>query len=95
MYICSRLVSNKKNMKKYTTKIGVYDSNTMILIGTYTLSCSVRCQQINDRRAMLSAKEIYRKKRIEDLTNQYGEVIYRLVDDGLINPLSIYAFEIL
>ena len=82
-------------MEKYTTKVGIYDAKTRILIDTYELSCETRCQQINDMRAMSHAKDIYRNACIADLANQYGEVIYRLVDDGIINPLDKYVFEIL
>ena len=82
-------------MQKYKTSIGVYDSNTGIIIDTYTLASDARCQQINDRRAMSNAKEIYRAKRLAELENRYGVVIYRLVDDGLIDPISIYDFCIL
>ena len=82
-------------MKKYKTSIGIYDSITGILIDTYTLASDARCQQINDGRAMSHAKDIYRGKRLAELANRYGEVIYRLVDDGIINPLDKYVFEIL
>ena len=82
-------------MAKYKTSIGVYDSITGILVDTYTLASDARCQQINDGRAMSNAKDIYRNACIADLANQYGEVIYRLVDDGIINPLDKYVFEIL
>lgn len=82
-------------MKKYTTKVGIYDDKTRILIDTYELSCVTRCQQINDMRALSNAKDIYRAARIAELENRYGKVIYRLVDDGLIDPLSIYDFCIL
>ena len=82
-------------MKKYKTSIGVYDSVTGVLIGTYTLESEARCQQINDGRAMSNAKDIYRGKRLAELANRYGKVIYRLVDDGLIDPISIYDFCIL
>lgn len=82
-------------MKKYTTKIGIYDANTHILICTYTLSCYSRCQQITDRRAMSNAKEMYKAKRLEDLVKRYGEIIYNLVDDGIIDPISRYEFDIL
>ena len=82
-------------MKFYTTKIGIYDASTRILIDTYVLTGAARCQQINDKRAMLYAKDIYRDARIADLANQYGEVIYKLVDDGLIDPLGEYVFETL
>ena len=82
-------------MQKYKTSIGVYDSNTGVLIGTYTFASDARCQQINDGRAMSHATDIYRGKRLAELANRYGEVIYRLDDDGLINPLSIYDFCIL
>ena len=82
-------------MEKHTTTIGIYDASTRILIDTYTLTSTARCRQINDRRAMSNAKDIYRNACIADLANQYGEVIYRLVDDGIINPLDKYVFEIL
>ena len=82
-------------MQNYKTSIGVYDSNTGILIGTYTLASEARCQQINDRRAMSTAKDIYRGKRLAELATRYGRVIYRLVDDGLIDPINIYDFRIL
>lgn len=82
-------------MKKYTTKVGIYDAKTRILIDTYELSCETRCQQICDMRAMATAKDIYRAARLADLANRYGGVIYRLADDGLINPISIYDFCIL
>lgn len=82
-------------MKEYTTKVGIYDAKTRILIDTYELSCKTRCQQINDRRAMLNAKDMYRCARLAELANRYGDVIYRLADDGIIDPLSIYDFCIL
>ena len=82
-------------MEKYTTKVGIYDTKTRIIIDTYELSCETRCQQINDRRAMSNAKDIYRGKRLAELAKRYGKVIYRLVDDGLIDPISIYDFCIL
>ena len=82
-------------MRKYTTKIGVYDANTRILIDIYTLSDTARCQQINDVRAMSNAKKAYRDRRLADLANQYGEVIYKLFADGLIDPIGIYTFDIL
>lgn len=82
-------------MKMYTTKVGIHDANTGIKIDEYTFTGSARCQQINDMRAVSTAKEIYRCKRMEYLANQYGSVIYRLVDDGLIDPLNIYDFDIL
>lgn len=84
-----------KIMKKYTTRVRIYDSKTRILIDTYELSCVTRCQQINDRRAMSNVKDIYRASRLAELANRYGGVIYRLVDDGLIDPLNIYEFDIL
>lgn len=82
-------------MKKYTTRVGIYDSKTRILIDTYELSCVTRCQQINDRRAISNAKDIFRASRLAELANRYGVVIYRLVEDGLIDPISIYDFCIL
>ena len=82
-------------MQKYTTKVGIYDAKTRILIDTYELSCVARCQQINDMRAMSHAKDIFREARLAELANRYGKVIYRLVDDGLIDPISIYDFFIL
>ena len=82
-------------MKKYKTSIGVYDSITGVLIDTYTFASDARCQQINDGRAMSNAKDIYRSKRLAELENRYGKVIYRLVDDGLIDPISVYDFCIL
>ena len=82
-------------MAKYTTKVGIYDAKTRILIDTYELSCETRCQRINDMRAISNAKDIYRGKRLAELENRYGRVIYRLVDDGLIDPISIYDFCIL
>ena len=82
-------------MRSYTTKINIYDANTRILIDTYTLTSVSRCQQVNDRRAMLRAKDIYRNARVVELANQYGDVIYKLVDDGLIDPLAKYVFETL
>ena len=82
-------------MAKYKTSIGVYDSITGVLIDTYTFASDARCQQINDGRAMSNAKDIYRSKRLAELENRYGKVIYRLVDDGLIDPISIYDFCIL
>lgn len=85
---------NLKHMK-YTTKIGVYCANTSILIDIYTLSDTARCKQINDNRAMSNAKKAYRDRRLADLANQYGDVIYKLVADGLIDPLDIYTFDIL
>ena len=81
-------------MQNYKTSIGVYDSITGVLIDTYTFASDARCKQINDRRAMSYAKDLYLNARIADLANQYGEVIYRLVDDGIINPLDKYVFEI-
>ena len=82
-------------MEKYTTKVGIYDAKTRILIDTYELSCETRCQQINDMRAISNAKDIYRGKRLAELANRYGRVIYRLADDGLIDPISVYDFCIL
>ena len=82
-------------MKNYTTKIGIYDASTRILIDTYTLTSAARCQQINDRNAMSNVKDIYRASRLAELTNRYGEVIYSLVDDGIIDPLAKYVFETL
>ena len=82
-------------MKKYTTKVGVYDAKTRILIDTCELSSDARCQQINDRRAMSNARDIYRGKRLAELANRYGRVIYRLADDGIIDPISVYDFCIL
>ena len=82
-------------MQNYKTSIEVYDSTTGVLIDTYTFASDARCQQINDRRAMSTAKDIYRGKRLAELENRYGKVIYRLVDDGLIDPISIYDFCIL
>ena len=82
-------------MRNYTTKIGIYDARTRILIDTYTLTSVARCQQINDRYAMLKAKDIYRAARLAELANRYGDVIYSLVDDGIINPLDKYVFETL
>ena len=82
-------------MQNYKTSIGVYDSTTMVLIDTYTFASDARCQQINDRRAMSNAKDIYRGKRLAELANRYGEVVYRLADDGIIDPLNIYDFCIL
>ena len=82
-------------MTKYTSKIAIYDANTKILIDTYTFIDTARCQQINDMRAMSNAKEIYRNKRVSEFVNRYGEVIYRLVDDGLINPIDKYVFEVI
>ena len=82
-------------MQNYKTSIGVYDSQTGILIGTYTFASDARCQQINDGRAMSRAKDIYRGKRLAELATRYGKVVYRLVDDGLVDPISIYDFCIL
>lgn len=82
-------------MKKYATKVGIYDANTGIKIDTYTLTGSARCQQINDIRALSTAKNIYRAARLAELANRYGGVIYRLADEGIIEPLSIYDFCIL
>ena len=82
-------------MQNYKTSIEVYDSITGVLIDTYTFASDARCQQINDGRAMSHAKDIYRGKRLAELANRYGRVIYRLVDDGLIDPISIYDFCIL
>ena len=82
-------------MQKSKTTIGVYESITGVLIGTYTLASYARCKQINDGRAISTAKDIYRGKRLAELENRYGKVIYRLVDDGIIDPLSIYDFCIL
>lgn len=82
-------------MQNYKTSIRVYDSTTGVLIDTYTFASAARCQQINDRRALSNAKDIYRGKRLVELENRYGSLIYRLVDDGLIDPLSIYDFCIL
>lgn len=82
-------------MRNYTTKIGIYDASTRILIDTYTFTSVARCQQINDRNAMLNAKDIYRALRLAELANRYGDVIYSLVDDGIINPLDKYVFETL
>lgn len=82
-------------MKKYTTKVGIYDSKTRILIDTYELSTETRCQQINDKRALSNAKDIYREARLAELANRYGDVVYRLADDGIIDPLRIYDFCIL
>lgn len=79
----------------YTTKVGIHDANTGIKIDEYTFTGSARCQQINDGRAVSTAKEVYRASRLAELANRYGEVIYRLVDDGLIDPLAKYVFEIL
>ena len=82
-------------MAKYKTSIGVYDSITGVLIDTYTFASDARCQQINDGRAMSRAKDIYRCKRLAELATRYGKVIYRLADDGLIDPISVYDFCIL
>lgn len=82
-------------MKKYTTRVGIYDARTRILIDTYELSGEARCQQINDKRALSNAKDIYHAARLAELANRYGGVIYRLADDGLIDPISIYDFCIL
>ena len=82
-------------MRNYTTIINIYDASTRILIDTYTLTSVSRCQQINDRRAMLYAQDMYRDARIAELANQYGDVIYKLVGDGLIDPLARYVFETL
>ena len=82
-------------MQNYKTSIGVYDSITGVLIDTYTFASDARCQQINDGRAMSHAKDIYRYKRLAELADRYGRVIYRLVNDGLIDPISIYDFSIL
>ena len=82
-------------MKKYITSIGIYDSTTGVLIDTYTFTSDARCKQINDGRAMSRAKDIYRASRLAELANRYGRVIYRLVDDGLFDPISIYDFCIL
>ena len=82
-------------MQNYKTSIGVYDSKTGVLIDTYTLASDARCKQINDRRAMSTAKDIYRDARLAELANRYGEVVYRLADDGIIDPLNIYDFCIL
>ena len=82
-------------MQNYKTSIGVYDSTTGVLIDTYTFASDARCKQINDGRAISHAKDIYRALRLAELANQYGDVIYRLVADGLINPLDKYVFEII
>lgn len=82
-------------MKKYTTKVGVYDASTRILIDSYTWTDTARCQQINDMRAMSNVKDIYRASRLAELANRYGDVIYSLVDDGIIDPLAKYVFETL
>ena len=82
-------------MENYTTKIGVYDARTRILIGTYELSCESRCKRISEMRAMAKAKDIYRAARLAELANRYGGVIYRLAEDGLIDPISIYDFCII
>lgn len=82
-------------MAKYTTKVGIYDANTGIKIGTYTLTSDARCKQINDMRAMSSAKDKYRASRLAELANRYGKVIYRLSEDGIIDPISIFTFDIL
>lgn len=82
-------------MTKYTTKVGIYDANTGIKIDTYTLTSAARCQSLNDRRAMSSAKAKYRASRLAELANRYGKVIYRLAEDGIIDPISIFKFEIL
>lgn len=82
-------------MRKYTSKIAIYDASTRILIDTYTLTSVARCQQINDSNAMSNVKDIYRASRLAELANRYGEVIYRLVDDGLIDPNDKYVFETL
>ena len=82
-------------MKNYRTKVGIYDAKTRILIDIYELSCETRCQQINDKRALSNAKDIYREARLAELANRYCGVIYRLADDGLIDPLGGYEFEIL
>ena len=81
-------------MTKYTSKIAIYDANTKILIDTYTFIDTARCQQINDMRAMSNAKQAYRDRRLTELSNKYGDVIYRLADDGLINPIDKYVFEV-
>ena len=82
-------------MRNYTTKIGIYDASTRILIDTYTLTSVARCQQINDRNAMSNVKDIYRASRLAELANRYGDVIYSLADDGIIDPLDKYVFETL
>ena len=82
-------------MAKYKTKVGIYDSTTGVLIDTYTFASDARCKQINDMRAISNAKDIYRGKRLAELANRYGRVIYRLADDGLIDPISVYDFCIL
>lgn len=82
-------------MRKYTSKIAIYDASTRVLIDAYTFTSVARCQQINDRNAMSNAKNIYRALHLAELVNRYGEVIYRLVDDGLIDPNEKYVFETL
>ena len=97
-YLCGANMNNNLNftiMKKYKTSIGVYDSTTGVRIGTITFASEARCQQINDGRAMERAKDIYRASRLTELADRYGRVIYRLVDDGLVDPISIYDFCIL
>lgn len=82
-------------MRNYTTKIDIYDASTRILIDTYTLTSVARCQQINDMRAMSNAKQAYKDRCLAELANRYGEVIYKLVADGLIDPLAKYVFEVI
>lgn len=82
-------------MRNYTSKIAIYDASTRILIDTYTLISVARCQQINDMRAMSNVKDIYRASRLAELANRYGDVIYSLVDDGIIDLLSNYDFDII
>lgn len=82
-------------MKKYISRIGVYDANTNILLDTYTFTDVARCQQINNTHAMSYAKNEYRNKRIKELVNIYGDVIYKIVKDELIDPLEKYTFEVI
>lgn len=82
-------------MKNFTTKIAVYDASTQILIDIYTFSSVSRSQQLNDMQAMTNVKKEYRESRLAKLSDKYSDVIYRLAEDGLLNPLQDYTFEIL
>ena len=46
-------------------------------------------------RALSNAKDIFRESRLAELANRYGDVIYRLAEDGIIDPLGIYDFAII